>query len=335
MREALAAVADANERATRSPTPDGFLNAIHYFDYAPGVRYNAVAAAGYITTIRLRPGEQVLSLSCSDTTGYDIDEVQEGVGAAAANLILVKPKHTNTQSNWVITTDERTYLVDLFVNAEPNFQSMIAWHYPLDGLRVLGTRREVSRLRFEKGADDAPLPGVPAAASGAVAPHDDVPPTAAGPLGMDLEVLNFGYVVLYQSRGPDGKAKDAPAPPWAPLRVFDDGRKTFIQFPPQARHHELPPVFALDHPEGESAELVNYRRSGDFLVLDRLVVAAEMRAGEAPQQVVKIVRGRAADPGVAAAAEAKAQPDPQVKPQASAAATTKRPLAGWIYTEED
>ena len=144
-------MAGANEQATRVPTPDGFLNAVHYYDYAPGVRYNAVAASGYITTIRLRPGEQLRSLSCNDTAAYEIDQVEEGDGPAATTLILVKPKRAGTQSNWVITTDERTYLVDLYVNAEPNFQSMIAWHYPLDGLRVELGRRDESRLRFEKG----------------------------------------------------------------------------------------------------------------------------------------------------------------------------------------
>ena len=332
VEEALATVADANGRATRSPTPGGFLNAVHYYDYAPGLRYNAVAAVGYITTVRLRPGERLLSLSCSDTSGYDIEQVQEGTGPAAATLILVKPRHAGTQSNWVLTTDERTYLVDLYVNAEPNFQSMIAWHYPLDGLRVLGERREAGRLRFKTGVTDGvPLPGLPPAPPDANAQAAGGPASAAGPLGMDLADLNFGYVLLYQSRGPDGRTRDADPPAWAPLRVFDDGRKTFVQFPPSARHRELPPVFALDHPDSEDAELVNYRRSGDFLVLDRLIVAAEMRAGDAPQQVVKIVRGKAADPGVAAVVE-DAQPDPQV---VARPAEKRRPLAGYLYVEEE
>jgi type IV secretion system protein VirB9 len=339
VEEALAVVANANEHATRSPTPAGFLNAVHYYDYAPGVRYNAIAAAGYITTIRLRQGEELRSLSCNDTAAYEIDQVEEGTGETAATLILIKPKQANTQSNWVLTTDERTYLVDLFVNPEPNFQSMIAWHYPLDGLRVLGDRREQQRLRVEKG-DVGGLnmltgtaPAANTSTSTAAAP-DAVGPTV-GPLGMNLGDLNFGYVVLYQSRGRDGKTRDAEPPPWAPLRVFDDGSKTFVQFPPQARNYELPPVFALDHPDSKEAELVNYRRSGDFLVIDQLVVAAEMRAGEAPQQIVKIVRGKAADPGITNVTmdeQPRAQADPQVTPQAS---TTRRPLAGYLYTKED
>ena len=304
LEEALSVVADANGHATRGPTPEGFLNAVHYYDYAPGVRYNAVAAAGYITTIRLRPGERLRSLSASDTAAYDIDTVEEGTGASATTLILVKPKRAGTQSNWVVTTDERTYLVDLYVNAEPNFQSMVAWHYPLDGLRVELARRDEDRLAAEKGGAGTGMNiqaagGLDLLAAGTDAPatrSDGADATAAGPMGMDLDDLNFGYVLLYQSRGRDGKERDAAPPPWAPLRVFDDGRKTFVQFPPAARHLELPPLFKLDHPEATRADLVNYRRSGDYLVVDGLLVAAELRAGEAPQQVVKIVRGTAADP---------------------------------------
>ena len=318
LEEALAVVAGANEHATRSPTPDGFLNAVHYYDFAPGVRYNAIAAAGYITTIRLREGETLQSLSCNDTAAYEIDQVEEGVGPSTVTLILVKPKNANTQSNWVLTTDERTYLVDLYVNEQPNFQSMIAWHYPLDGLRVELGRREASRLQVEKGGETAGglnlLAGNAAAHTAETSPAS--PDAVVGPLGMNLADLNYGYVVLYQSRGRDGKTRDAEPPAWAPLRVFDDGSKTFVQFPPQARNYELPPLFALDHPESEDMRLVNYRRSGDFVVVDGLLVAAEMRAGEAPQQIVKIVRGRAAEPatsGTTAADSPNPQPDPQVR----------------------
>jgi type IV secretion system protein VirB9 len=318
VEEALAVVANANEHATRSPTPAGFLNAVHYYDYAPGVRYNAIAAAGYITTIRLRQGEELRSLSCNDTAAYEIDQVEEGTGETAATLILIKPKQANTQSNWVLTTDERTYLVDLYVNEQPNFQSMIAWHYPLDGLRVDLGRREASRLQVEKGGETAG--GLNLLADDMAVPAADVSPASAdavvGPLGMNLADLNYGYVVLYQSRGRDGKTRDAEPPAWAPLRVFDDGSKTFVQFPPQARNYELPPLFALDHPDSEDMRLVNYRRSGDFLVVDGLLVAAEMRVGEAPQQIVKIVRGKAAEPatsGTTAADAPKTQSDPQVR----------------------
>ena len=49
-----AAIAAANAGATTQPTTDGFLNAIQYYDYAPGVVYTAITSPGYVTTISLR-----------------------------------------------------------------------------------------------------------------------------------------------------------------------------------------------------------------------------------------------------------------------------------------
>lgn len=293
--EALAAVAGANEQATRSPTPGGFLNAIHYYDYSPGVRYNVVAAAGYLTAIQLRPGETLLSLSSSDTAAYHVDQVEQGsLEGVRQTLILLKPKgEGGGQSNWVITTDERTYFVDVLVNPEPNFQSAIAWHYPLDGLRVAVEQDEALRVQLDRPAVAVPL-------HDSMLPEDASAGEVVGPLGMNLVDLNFGYVVLYQERGADGKTKDAPPPAWSPLRVFDDGRKTYLHFPPQVRSRELPPLYAMDHLEAEDGRLVNYRRSGDYLIADGLAPAWRLRAGEAPQQIVTVARGKAIDPAAVA-----------------------------------
>lgn len=326
--EALAVVQGANAAATRSPTPGGFLNAIHYYDYAPGVRYNAVTAAGYLTAIELRPGERMLSLSCSDSASYTVEKVQQGGGGAAQTLLLIKPKNAGGQSNWVITTDERTYFVDVLVNDKPDYQSAIAWHYPVDDIRVMAEHGDELRVQLEKGGAEVGrggnaftptgLPGGAGDAGGGngatSTPQQsgDLGPTV-GPLGMNLGDLNFDYVVLYQSRGRDGKEKSADAPAWAPLRVFDDGRKTYLQLPEQARRYELPPLYALDHPDDPQPQLVNFRRSGDYLIADRLAPAWELRAGEAPQQLVQIVRGKANDPGRQPLASAV--PSPPVTPR--------------------
>jgi len=98
----------------------------------------------------------------------------------------------------------------------------------------------------------------------------------ASPAATDPERLRFGYVL----RG------DTPA--WRPLRVFDDGRQTFIEFPPTVSAGEAPPVFVLGA-DGE-AELVNYRMRGRFYVVDRIFDRAELRLGTRRQQVVRIVR---------------------------------------------
>ncbi len=98
-------------------------------------------------------------------------------------------------------------------------------------------------------------------------------PVAAG---IAVEQLNFNYMV----------SGDSPA--WRPLRAFDDGRQTFVEFPATIVVGEAPPLFIVG-PTGE-AELVNYRVSGRFYVVDRIFDVAELRLGTKKQQIVRISR---------------------------------------------
>jgi len=98
-------------------------------------------------------------------------------------------------------------------------------------------------------------------------------PVAAG---VAVDALDFNYRI------------EGDRPPWRPLRVFDDGRQVFIEFPPALGQEEAPPLFVTG--ESGRADLVNYRVRGRYYVVDRLFDAAELRLGEKHQQVVRIVR---------------------------------------------
>jgi type IV secretion system protein VirB9 len=101
---------------------------------------------------------------------------------------------------------------------------------------------------------------------------------AAAPIaeGMQVDQLRFDYAIT----------GDRPA--WRPLRAFDDGRQTFIEFPSTLTVGEAPPLFLVDR-KGE-AQLVNYRLRGRFYVVDRLFDVAELRLGTKHQDVVRISR---------------------------------------------
>lgn len=78
------------------------------------------------------------------------------------------------------------------------------------------------------------------------------------------------------------------APRWMPTRVFDDGRRTWIEFPVEVAAADMPPVFVIT-PEG--AELTNTRVQGRRIMLDRIVDRAELRFGVRAPIVVRIERG--------------------------------------------
>lgn len=77
-------------------------------------------------------------------------------------------------------------------------------------------------------------------------------------------------------------------PPWRPVRAFDDGAKVYIEFPPGIAQGEMPPLFVVG--QRGTDQLVNYRVRDNYYIVDRLFAAAELRLGEAPQQVVRISR---------------------------------------------
>jgi type IV secretion system protein TrbG len=94
--------------------------------------------------------------------------------------------------------------------------------------------------------------------------------------GLDLGQLRFRYRI-------EGDAR-----PWRPLQAFDDGHKVYIEFPTRLDQGEAPPLFVTG--AGGKAELVNYRVRGNYYIVDRLFAAAELRHGEDPQQVIRILR---------------------------------------------
>lgn len=128
------------------------------------------------------------------------------------------------------------------------YMASVSWHYPRDELLALERDNAEARASAEHVVQG----------------------------GFRLDQLRFRYAV------------SGDTPPWRPVRVFDDTRKVYIQFPERLDQGEAPPLFVVG-PDGQN-QLVNYRVNGNYYVVDRLFAAAELRLGEDPQQVVRITR---------------------------------------------
>lgn len=101
-------------------------------------------------------------------------------------------------------------------------------------------------------------------------------------LAAPIDSINLNYRVR-MTRGS--------RPAWMPTRVFDDGRRTWIEFSSDVEATDLPPLFAIT---GEGAELVNYRTlrgpSGQRYMVDRVFDLAELRLGVRSPTIVRIER---------------------------------------------
>lgn len=97
---------------------------------------------------------------------------------------------------------------------------------------------------------------------------------------VDLSRLNFRYAI------------QGDRAPWRPLRAYDDGQQVFIEYPRGITQGEMPPLFVIA-PDGKSTQLVNYRVRQNYMIVDTLFAAAELRLGDGRgknQKSVRIVR---------------------------------------------
>jgi len=244
----------AADQAARSfPTPDAYINATLYYDYEAGRLYEVQTSPHFLTAIMLRPGEKLIAKAAGDTVRWVLGETVQGAGADQQVVVLLKPIRGGLRTNVVLTTDQRTYLIEASSRDGGTYTSAVSWNYPQEQMQALAAQRT---------ADDARAQAVAAPA-------------------LAIDQLHFGYKI--ETRG--GRP-----PRWMPLRAFDDGTKTYIQFPINMAATDAPPLFLVG--PHDTAELVNYRYQGGYYVVDRLFDVAELRLGDKPQAVVRITRTR-------------------------------------------
>lgn len=107
----------------------------------------------------------------------------------------------------------------------------------------------------------------------------------SGATNSPIANLNFNYRV---------RTVRGMTPVWTPARVFDDGRRTWVEFAPNVEASDMPPLFVVT---ADGAELVNYRvqsgPTGQRYMIDRIFDCAELRLGTRAQTIVRIERNPA------------------------------------------
>ncbi len=124
----------ANEVARVQPRRAGYFNALQVFPYSPGALYQIYASPGQITDIALEPGEQLTGsgpLAAGDTVRWIVGDTESGTGDSRRVHIMVKPTRAEIETNLVVNTDRRTYLIELRAREKPYMPS-VAWFYPED-----------------------------------------------------------------------------------------------------------------------------------------------------------------------------------------------------------
>lgn len=265
---------EANDRATAAPVEDGFYNAMQVYDYAPGLLFQVYAAQGKLTSLVFGEGERVRSVAIGDTVRWVVGRTESGSGSRKQEIVLVKPVRTGLSTNAVITTDRRVYQLEL-QSYRDSYMASVSWTYP----------REAGGGMVEVWSGDERSSEGHEVSNSRSAERDDG--AALEELGVDVASLNFQY----------GLRVDEPEDPpyWKPVRVFDDGRRTYIEFQNGVRERELPAFFLLSRTG--RPQVANYRVRGNYIVVDQVIDLAMLRIGgqEGESETVGVERLEDAD----------------------------------------
>jgi type IV secretion system protein VirB9 len=132
-------ITQANKAARVQPVRNGFINAVQVYPFSPGALYQVYAAPGQVTDVALQPGEQLVGsgpVAAGDTVRWIIGDTESGTAETKQVHILVKPTRPDLQTNLVINTDRRTYLLELN-STEKTYMASVSWQYPHDQLIAL------------------------------------------------------------------------------------------------------------------------------------------------------------------------------------------------------
>lgn len=138
-RAPAARVEAANKAALQEPSTHGYVNAVQVYPWVEGALYRLYAAPEQVSDIALQPGETLIAVSAGDTVRWVIGDTTSGSGDTQRVHVLVKPFAPGLKTNLVITTDRRSYHLQL-ESTDRTSMAAISWTYPQDRLLALQRR---------------------------------------------------------------------------------------------------------------------------------------------------------------------------------------------------
>ncbi|MBU0603711.1 MAG: P-type conjugative transfer protein TrbG [Gammaproteobacteria bacterium] len=143
-------VSRANEEARVAPSREGYINAIQVWPYADGALYQVYTSPGRVTVIALQQGEELVTVSAGDTVRWIVGDTASGAGVSLRVNILVKPTRIGLKTNLVITTNRRTYLLELSSTPQA-WMASASWDYPKD--RMLALQKQAQQAQASAPVD--------------------------------------------------------------------------------------------------------------------------------------------------------------------------------------
>lgn len=197
-----------------------------------------VVAPLKITDIQFQMGEEIKDVQLGDTTRWMISPSISGDGKSQVSHLLIKTTDVGLETTLFVSTNRRTYHMNLF-SRKYEYMPIIRFKYKDE----INKKWDAYNNHFEQIKEDKKIQ------------KDAKKFKITSDLSKNIDSLDFDYSI-------EGEAS------WKPVRVYNDGIKTYIQMPNSMKYQEAPIFMVLD--KGDRNKLVNYRLKENSYIVDKL-----------------------------------------------------------------
>lgn len=235
-----------NQYAKTGKAPNIQTDGFERFAYHPAQQPIINCVPFQETIISLQPGEKFTSITSGDPQNLSYTVALSGSATGIeTQQILLKPSIPTMSTNLVIATDRRLYNILIVVGGPKNKVTRnVAFWYPDEMVANVNQRIE-QQNSIDLNAEKMPQ--------------------------LDLSIANFDYKISGDN------------PSWKPVRVFDDGKRTWIQMPNGTDNKSLPTVL-VQSASGQDSKY-NQAYYSPYIIIDGVFKQAKLIQGVGRKQV--------------------------------------------------
>lgn len=217
--------------------PQKFSGGTMFYDFDENFVYEIYCQPYRITDLALEPGEMVLENPfISESQVWEMGAGVSRKNGQDVQHFYLKPDVSGLTTSMIIITDRRVYHL-LLKSFRDCYMAMVEFEYPNTMPYTVKTDAMIERMNSKANAIS----------------------------GIDPKFLSFDYKMSYSI---------FKKPLWLPKRVYDDGRRTYIQMDETVLHTQSPVLF------NHKNERLNYRVDKNLIIIDELIEKVTLRRGK-------------------------------------------------------
>lgn len=222
---------------TAIQVPQKFSGGTMFYDFDESFVYEIYCQPYRITDLALEPGEMVLENPfISESQVWEMGAGVSRKNGQDVQHFYLKPDISGLTTSMIIITDRRVYHL-LLKSFKDCYMAMVEFEYPNSMPYTVKTEAMIERMNSKTNAIS----------------------------GIDPKFLSFDYKMYYSV---------FKKPLWLPKRIYDDGRRTYIQMDETVLHTQSPVLF------NHKNERLNYRVDKNLIIIDELIEKVTLRRGK-------------------------------------------------------